>query len=83
MLPVLNRIISPFVTGFFYRHYITFMALHCFVCVIGDSWFLNQARTWFLRIGSVRESMRVCVCVSAPEAINNFWCDIDPIRLVE
>ena len=25
----------------------------------------------------------VCVCVSAPEAINNLWCDIDPIRLVE
>ena len=54
--------------------------------------FLNQARAgrrpvraWFLRIASVRESMRVCVCVcvSAPEAINNLWCDIDPIRLVE
>ena len=47
--------------------------------------FLNQARagrrparTWFLRIAFVREvSMRVCVCVwmcvcvSAPEAMNN------------
>ena len=38
--------------------------------------FLNQARAWFLEIAFVREvSMRVCmdvcVCVSAPEAINN------------
>ena len=33
--------------------------------------FLNQARAWFLRIASVRKSMRVCVCVSAPEATNN------------
>ena len=48
---------------------------------------LRPARAWFLRIASVRESMRVCVCVclrvcvfacvcvcvcvSAPEAINN------------
>ena len=30
-------------------------------------------RAWFLRIASVRECLyaRVCVCVSAPEAINN------------
>ena len=41
--------------------------------------FLNQARArhrparaWFLKIDPVRiVSMRVCVCVSAPEAINN------------
>ena len=41
--------------------------------------FLNQARTglwpahaWFLRIAlSANVGMRVCVCVSAPEAINN------------
>ena len=36
--------------------------------------FLNQARAWFLIIDPVRiVSMRVCVCVcvSAPEAINN------------
>ena len=38
--------------------------------------FLNQARTWFLKIDPVRivgMHVRVCacVCVSAPEAINN------------
>jgi len=41
--------------------------------------FLNQARTglrptrdWFLEIAFVRDvCMRVCMCVSAPEAINN------------
>ena len=41
--------------------------------------FLNQvraghrpARAWFLKIDPVRiVCMRVCVCVSAPEAINN------------
>ena len=40
--------------------------------------FLNQARagcrlarTWFIRIVSVRMYACVCVCVSAPEAINN------------
>ena len=48
--------------------------------------FLNQvqaglwpARAWFLKIGPVRiVGMRacVCVCVSAPEAINNYWCDV-------
>ena len=38
---------------------------------------LNQARAWFLRIGSVRDCLYacvcvfVCVCMSAPEAINN------------
>ena len=50
--------------------------------------FLNQARAghrparaWFLKINSVRiVGMRayvcVCVCVSAPEAINNQWRDV-------
>ena len=49
--------------------------------------FLNQARTghrqacaWFLEIDPVRERLyvclRVCVCVSAPEAINNQWRDV-------
>ena len=28
-------------------------------------------------------SMCVCVCVSAPEAINNWWHDMDPIWLVK
>ena len=40
--------------------------------------FLNQARTglqpahaWFLEIDFVHDVCCVCVCVSAPEAINN------------
>ena len=37
--------------------------------------FLNQARAWFLRIASVHKCLYacvfVCVCVSAPKAINN------------
>ena len=43
-----------------------------------------QAGTWFLRIASVHECLYVCmcvcalVCVSAPEAINKQWRDIDP-----
>ena len=41
-----------------------------------ESAFLNQVRAWFLKIDPVRiVGMRVrvcaCVCVSAPEAINN------------
>ena len=49
-------------------------------------WILNQARAglwpahaWFLKIDPVRiVSMRVCfcVCMSAPEAINNQWRDV-------
>ena len=56
--------------------------------------FLNQAcagrrpvHAWFLRIASVRESMRVCVlarvCVCPPPRLlitsGVMWCDIDPI----
>ena len=47
----------------------------------GHAQFLNQARagrrparTWFLKIDPVRivgMHVRVCVCVSVPEAINN------------
>ena len=35
--------------------------------------FLNQARAWFIEITSVRMyvCVYVCVCVSAPEAMNN------------
>ena len=48
---------------------------------------LNQVRAWFLRIASVRESMRVCVCVCLPPRLlitsGVMWCDIDPIRLVK
>ena len=53
----------------------------------------RPVRAWFLRIVlSVNFSVCVCVCVCVcacvhvsppPEAINNLWCDIDPIRLVE
>ena len=60
--------------------------------------FLNQVHTghrlacaWFLKIVSVRISVCVCVCVlvcvcvymSTFEAINNKWCYVDPIQLVE
>ena len=59
--------------------------------------FLNQVRTdhrpertWFLKIDPVQiigMSVRVCVCacdcVSAPEAINNYWRDMNLIRLVK
>ena len=31
----------------------------------------QAVRAWFLRIASVRELQYVCVCVSAPKAINN------------
>ena len=44
--------------------------------------FLDQARAWFLKIDRVRIfGMRACVrvCVSAPEAINNYWCDMKPV----
>ena len=38
----------------------------------GGKRFLNQARAWFLKIDPVWiVGMRVCVCVSAPEAIIN------------
>ena len=34
--------------------------------------FLNQARTWFLKIDPMQiVGMRVFLCVSAPKAINN------------
>ena len=42
--------------------------IHVYMYMLVDM-FLNQARAWFLRIVSVR--MYACVCVSAPEAINN------------
>ena len=44
--------------------------------------FLNQARTscrpvrtWFLKIDPVR-IIGMCVCVFAPEAIDNYWRDV-------
>ena len=57
-------------------------------------YFLNQAcaghNAWFFKIDPVQiVYMRVCVCVclcacvSAPEAINNQWCDMDLVRLVK
>ena len=40
----------------------------------------KAARAWFLEIALVRTSVCVCVClsvcVSAPKAINNQWCDM-------
>ena len=67
-----------------------------FYCISNMDTFLvllNQARrparAWFLRIASVRESMRVCVfacvcvCVCPPPRLlitsGVMWCDIDPI----
>ena len=51
--------------------------------------FLNQvhaghrpAHTWFLKIDPYQSSV-MCVCVSAPEAINNKWRDMDSIQLVK
>ena len=50
--------------------------MHTILFKLKMALFLNQAcaglwpaRTWFLKIDQVR--MSVCVCVSAPEAINN------------
>ena len=48
--------------------------------------FLNQAHAWFLRIDPVwivGMRVRVCACVTAPEAINNQWHDMNLIRLVK
>ena len=53
--------------------------------------FLNQARAglwparaWFLKIDPVRIiGMSVHVCVSAPQAINNQWYDMNLIQLVK
>ena len=41
----------------------------------------RPTRAWFLRIASVRESMRVCVCPPPRLLITSgvMWCDIDPI----
>ena len=52
------------------------------VIMYGQTLLLNQAHaglpacTWFLNIVSVRTYVCVCVCVSAPEAINNQWHDV-------
>ena len=50
---------------------------------MNTTFFLNQARAglwlvhaWFLKIVSVQTSICVFVCVSAPEVINNQWCDV-------
>ena len=49
-------------------------SMHCNYIPVFKIMFLNQARaghTWFLIITFVCESMRACMCVYAPEAINN------------
>ena len=38
---------------------------------------------WFLEIALVHASVYVCVCVSAPDGINNQWHDIDRVQLVK
>ena len=38
---------------------------------------LRPARAWFLEIAFVRE-VGVCVCVSAPEGINNYSREMNP-----
>ena len=43
----------------------------------------KAVHAWFLEIALVRASVCVCVCVSAPEAINNQWRDIVCVRLVK
>ena len=48
--------------------------------------FLNQAhmaKGWFLEIALVCTSVRVSVCVSALEGINNQWHDIGHVQLVK
>ena len=60
-----------------------------FISVFNDIYmyafvFLNQAcaglwptHAWFLKIDPVRIiGIHACVCVSAPEAINNLWRDV-------
>ena len=54
-----------------------------FIYILFVYFLLNQARAkaaraWFLEIVLVRVSVcvRACVCVSAPEAINNQWRDM-------
>ena len=50
---------------------------------------LWPARAWFLRIVTVRESMRVCLraCVCPPPRLlitsGMMWCGIEPIGLVK
>ena len=41
----------------------------------------QPVRAWFLKVEAVQivsmcVCLRVCVCVSAPEAINNYWRDV-------
>ena len=68
---------------------LTFENILCLILAI-FGWFLNQARAgrrlahaWFLEIAFVHDvGMRVCVCVSvclsAPEAINNYSREMKP-----
>ena len=50
--------------------YIVILSLKSLFIVNNHMWFLNQARTWFLKIDPV-QIVGMRVCVSTPEAINN------------
>ena len=61
------------------------MCMHTILCNVNIDvqYLLNQAgagprlvHSWFLEIALVHASVCVCVCVSAPEGINNQWCDM-------
>ena len=45
------------------------------------AWFLKIDLVWIVVMGYV--CVCVCVCVHALETINNWWRDMDLIRLVE
>ena len=44
---------------------------------------MRPACVLFLEITFIHKCLRACVCVYAPETINNQWHDFDLIRLVE
>ena len=60
------------------------MSLFYIISLIINFLLLNQVRAWFLK-NCFCADICMCVCVSAPEAINNggvMWRDIDPIQSV-
>ena len=64
-----------------------FFSIHLPQCIVFKPGAAAGARLYF-EIVPVRTSVDyvclcVCMCVSTPEAINNLWRDMDPIRLVK